>query len=185
MALQRTRRPRLRSGGSRCSLGSPLNARPLGGGSLEPPWSSFCVLLLVSSALAGCNTAGSPPASPVPPSSRLQKESEHTVPSWEYCQTKAKAIVGGEVLAPRLVKRVPPDYPTDLLRKRIFGRVVMQGVVTAEGRLEYLEIASSPDSRLSTLALAAARQWLYEPATLRGQPLSVCLAIYFDFFPPR
>jgi hypothetical protein len=30
MALQRTRRPRLRSGRSLCSLGSPLNARPLG-----------------------------------------------------------------------------------------------------------------------------------------------------------
>jgi hypothetical protein len=31
MALQRTRRPRIRSGRSLCSLGSPLNARPLGG----------------------------------------------------------------------------------------------------------------------------------------------------------
>ena len=31
MALQRTRRPRLRSGRSLCSLGSPLNARPFGG----------------------------------------------------------------------------------------------------------------------------------------------------------
>jgi hypothetical protein len=30
MALQRTRRPRIRSGRSLCSLGSPLNARPLG-----------------------------------------------------------------------------------------------------------------------------------------------------------
>jgi len=29
MALQRTRRPRLRSGRSLCSLGSPLNARSL------------------------------------------------------------------------------------------------------------------------------------------------------------
>jgi hypothetical protein len=32
MALQRTRRPRLRSGRSLCSLGSPLNARSLGNG---------------------------------------------------------------------------------------------------------------------------------------------------------
>ena len=31
MALQRTRRPRIRSGRSLCSLGSPLNAYPLGG----------------------------------------------------------------------------------------------------------------------------------------------------------
>jgi hypothetical protein len=34
MALQRTRRPRLRSGRSLCSLGSPLNARPLASFSL-------------------------------------------------------------------------------------------------------------------------------------------------------
>ena len=32
MALQRTRRPRIRSGRSLHSLGSPLNARPLGAG---------------------------------------------------------------------------------------------------------------------------------------------------------
>jgi hypothetical protein len=32
MALQRTRRPRLRSGRSLQSLGSPLNARPFGAG---------------------------------------------------------------------------------------------------------------------------------------------------------
>jgi hypothetical protein len=30
MALQRTRRPRFRSDRSLCSLGSPLNAQPLG-----------------------------------------------------------------------------------------------------------------------------------------------------------
>ena len=35
MALQRTCRPSLRSGRSLCSLGSPLNARPLGGKRLE------------------------------------------------------------------------------------------------------------------------------------------------------
>jgi hypothetical protein len=35
MALQRTRRPRLRSGRSLCSLGSPLNAQPLGVGKVR------------------------------------------------------------------------------------------------------------------------------------------------------
>jgi hypothetical protein len=36
MALQRTRRPRFRSGRSLRSLGSPLNARPFGGTRLLP-----------------------------------------------------------------------------------------------------------------------------------------------------
>jgi hypothetical protein len=35
MALQRNRRPRLRSGRSLRSLGSPLNARPLGTGKVS------------------------------------------------------------------------------------------------------------------------------------------------------
>jgi hypothetical protein len=41
MALQRTRRPRIRSGRSLCSLGSPLNARPLAAwcsGLARGPW---------------------------------------------------------------------------------------------------------------------------------------------------
>jgi hypothetical protein len=46
MALQRTRRPRLRSGRSLRSLGSPLNAQPLAG---PPP---FATLLLTAACLA-------------------------------------------------------------------------------------------------------------------------------------
>jgi hypothetical protein len=63
MALQRTRRPRLRSGRSLRSLGPPLNARSLGGGGL-----SLCLLSLAL--FTGCTprttqqpTAGSPPRS--------------------------------------------------------------------------------------------------------------------------
>ena len=36
MALQQTRRPRIRSGRSLRSLGSPLNARPLDGEGTQP-----------------------------------------------------------------------------------------------------------------------------------------------------
>jgi hypothetical protein len=49
MALQRTRRPRLRSGRSLCSLGSPLNAYPLGAFSGR-------AILVAAVTLAACRT---------------------------------------------------------------------------------------------------------------------------------
>jgi hypothetical protein len=56
MALQRTRRPRLRSGRSLRSLGSPLNAYPLGGCANQErgplPLAGFLVLAILAS---GCN----------------------------------------------------------------------------------------------------------------------------------
>jgi hypothetical protein len=51
MALQRTRRPRFRSGRSLRSLGSPLNARPLAG-----PQAVLSSLALAALALPGCHT---------------------------------------------------------------------------------------------------------------------------------
>ena len=53
MALQRTRRPRLRSGRSLRSLGSPLNAYPLGARSRI-----FRVVACLAIAVAGCNPGG-------------------------------------------------------------------------------------------------------------------------------
>jgi hypothetical protein len=54
MALQRTRRPRFRSGRTLRSLGSPLNARPLGGTRIR----SFLGITLVASIAAGCASTG-------------------------------------------------------------------------------------------------------------------------------
>jgi hypothetical protein len=45
-SLQRTRRPRFRSGRSLCSLGSPLNARPLGGGVAVRVQVAIAILLI-------------------------------------------------------------------------------------------------------------------------------------------
>jgi hypothetical protein len=52
MALQRTRRPRLRSGRSLCSLGSPLNARPLGGTLRNLGWGVELLFLFLISQVA-------------------------------------------------------------------------------------------------------------------------------------
>jgi hypothetical protein len=48
MALQRTRRPRFRSGRSLCSLGSPLNAQLLGGTNHSPRFREEILCLRLS-----------------------------------------------------------------------------------------------------------------------------------------
>ncbi len=170
--LQRTRSAPLRS---------PLSRQPLGGGSPMTRWVALHLLILAFLGACACSTGANPQVSSTRAGSHSQSESAPVVSFREYCGRMSSAMVGGEIVAPRLVNRVEPEYPADLRRERVAGRVIMQGVVTTDGRLEALEITSSPDSRLSVLALAAARQWRYQPATLRGEPVKVCLAMYADF----
>jgi hypothetical protein len=60
MALQRTRRPRIRSGRSLCSLGSPLNARPLDA-TRKGRAPAYALLLLSLFAVGGCSYAKTQP----------------------------------------------------------------------------------------------------------------------------
>jgi hypothetical protein len=62
MALQRTRRPRFRSGRSLCSLGSPLNARPLGARKCRVLFFTLSVLLSATANRASADAPLPPPA---------------------------------------------------------------------------------------------------------------------------
>jgi TonB family protein len=89
--------------------------------------------------------------------------------------------VGGKVREPRLVQRVEPAYPDTARIARIQGPVVLEAIITTEGRVEELRVLSSPSPLLSESALSAVSRWRYLPATLNGRPVTVFLTVTVDF----
>jgi TonB family protein len=87
------------------------------------------------------------------------------------------------VKVPVLIHRVQPVYPVAARKARIEGIVIMEGIVTASGGVEEVRVLQSVDPLLDAAAVRAVQQWKYEPATLEGKPVRVCLTLTAAFSP--
>jgi TonB family protein len=89
---------------------------------------------------------------------------------------------GGSVTAPRVITQVNPTYTNEALRSRIQGTVVLELIVTRDGRPSAIHVVSSLDSRgLDEQAIAAVTQWRFEPGRLAGTPVDVLVTVMLDF----
>jgi TonB family protein len=90
---------------------------------------------------------------------------------------------GGAVTAPRLIREVKPSYTEDAVAHRIQGTVVLEVVVTRDGRPSHIRIVRSLDPEgLDEQAIAAVTQWRFEPGRLSGTPVDVLVTIMLDFW---
>jgi TonB family protein len=89
---------------------------------------------------------------------------------------------GGSVTAPRVITEVRPKYTNDALLHRIQGTVVMELVVTRDGRPSHIKVVRSLDPEgLDDEAVAAVAQWRFEPGRLAGTPVDVLVTVMLDF----
>jgi protein TonB len=89
-------------------------------------------------------------------------------------------VVGGKIQPPRLLERVEPEYPLLAQRAGIEGEVVLEALLSADGRVEQVRVLSGRPL-LATSAQAAVEQWRYEPTTLNGRPVAVLLRVTVQF----
>ncbi|HXX45564.1 MAG TPA: TonB family protein [Candidatus Acidoferrales bacterium] len=84
----------------------------------------------------------------------------------------------------RLIHRVDPIYP-DLARNlNVEGVVKLRLEVAADGKVSQVQVLSGPKLLLPA-AVAAVRQWRYEPALLDGKPTEVEKEVDVQFHLPR
>ena len=159
MALQRTRRPRIRSGRSLRSLGSPLNARPLAGRRN----------LLAVAALAawvpglGCeSSAQTVNARPVP----------------VFGPDPASCV---KLEQPKPISTPSPRYPAELRRTGFEGKVDFEAVVNADGSVSDVKLTKATDTEFTKLIFEAVRRWKYRPALCDGVPIKVYLSASVSF----
>jgi protein TonB len=79
-----------------------------------------------------------------------------------------------------LMHRVAPLYPRAAVLARIQGEVVLTAVISAEGRVEELQVQSG-HPLLIAAALEAVKQWRYRPYLLNGKPTEVGARITVAF----
>ncbi len=90
--------------------------------------------------------------------------------------TGAVRISGG-VMAGQCIKRVRPEYPSDVV---IQGTVVLRAIIGTDGRVQQLSAISGPPM-LQNSAVDAVRQWEYKPYLLNGEPVKVETTITVNF----
>ena len=79
-----------------------------------------------------------------------------------------------------LVYRVQPVYPPLARQARIQGTVVLQAVISREGKIENLQLISGHPMLVSA-AMDAVRQWRYRPYFLNEQAVEVETTVTVNF----
>jgi TonB family protein len=82
---------------------------------------------------------------------------------------------------PRKVKDFKPQYPVLAKSEGIQGPVVLECVLSPEGKVTDIAVLYGPDKRLAEAAVRAVRRWEYTPTLLRGQPVPVIMTITVNF----
>lgn len=86
--------------------------------------------------------------------------------------TMSKVRVSSGVAQGLLVRQIKPEYPALARQARIEGTVMLQATIGKDGTVQNLRVISG-HPMLTAAAIAAARQWLYKPYYLNGEPVEV------------
>lgn len=111
-------------------------------------------------------------------------------PSTKVTVERARPELRG-VDPPRVTEQVPPEYPEEASRARMFGeaRVQLLVAVSAEGLPERTRPLRGPDPDLGmhAAATAAALRWRFQPARFAGLPVRYFAPIEISFkgLPPE
>ncbi len=94
---------------------------------------------------------------------------------------EAPVAAGSEgVPVPKKTKHVQPIYPQEALAQGVRGIVILDLVLDAQGKVEATTVIRSVPG-LDEAAIAAARQWEYEPTKVDGKPARVRLTVPITF----
>jgi len=85
------------------------------------------------------------------------------------------------LVPPKPIKQVTPKYTSDALRAKIQGDVEVEIIVLTDGTVGDVRVTKSLDAGLDEQAIAAARQWRFQPATKDGQPVEYTATLSLEF----
>jgi protein TonB len=88
--------------------------------------------------------------------------------------------VGGRVQAPRVIRQVQPVYPVLAREAKIYGVVVIDSVIDADGNVTEMKLVSG-HPLLTQAAFDAVGQWKYQPTLLNGTPVAIEMYVTVHF----
>ncbi len=111
---------------------------------------------------------------------RAWKELESRIPRKLVGAPPPHARVPADVMEQLLTYKVEPIYPESAIQQNLQGVVVLDVVVTPDGRVEEVRPLSGP-AELAPAAVDAVRWWRFQPYFVKGHPAEVdtTLAVIF------
>ena len=89
--------------------------------------------------------------------------------------------VGGGVSAPRVLYAPDPDYSEEARKAKYQGTVTLWLIVGQDGHPRDVRLARSLGMGLDEKAIAAVKQWKFEPSMLNGRPVPVQINVEVNF----
>jgi len=93
--------------------------------------------------------------------------------------------MGGDIDAPKVIRRVEPRFPEGARKRMGRGRnvnITLEAVITKDGCLRSLRVLSqSPYPELNGAALMAVSQWKFTSGHLNGKPVDVIFNLTINF----
>jgi TonB family protein len=89
--------------------------------------------------------------------------------------------IGKDVAAPKLVKKVEPEYTQAARDAKVQGTVLLIAVIGTDGRARDLKVDRHLDPGLDANAVKAIEQWQFEPGKRKGKPVAVQAHIEVNF----
>jgi len=82
--------------------------------------------------------------------------------------------------APRLIRRVAPQYPELAIASRVSAFVILEAEVDTRGRVRAAKVLRG-HPLFDDAAIAAVKQWVYQPLLLNGETTGFILNVTIDF----
>jgi len=89
--------------------------------------------------------------------------------------------IGGQLTAPAVLRRVPPEYPDLAANAHVTGMVILEAVVDKTGHVESVTVLRSRHPLLDRSSVDALKQWQYAPLVLDGAAMPFVLTVTFTF----
>ncbi len=125
-----------------------------------------------------------PPPPPPPPPSPATPPSAETLPAPPDAPLppeESKVIrKSGGVLQGAALHRVNPEYPDEAKAARVTGVVTVEIKIDEQGKVIGARVLSG-HPLLRDAAVEAARQWMFQPTYLQGEPVKVIGTVTFNF----
>ena len=190
-ATARARRMRWRAGGAlivaALAVGAALAIRG-GRRTPTPPAGTAPRVVAPAASVPATPTPGPPPATPfaAPTGPAPQAGGQVPAPSrpatHQRVQVDEQAEEGPPVRMPRLIERVPPELPENLVATCQGEIVDLSLDIGADGSVSAARVLAARRPECAEAALAAARQYAYEPAVdRRGRPVAATVAVALQF----
>lgn len=90
-------------------------------------------------------------------------------------------VASGQALK-AAVEKPQPEYSSIARQMKVAGRVEVEAVVNAGGRVESVR-AVQGNPLLTQSAIAAVQKWTFTPFTAEGNPTRAIVNLNFDFHP--